>query len=268
MDALRYWGRVVARAFSQTLRFLGFEDRKRAVVSFVGFGTAIVVVRSLGGSEQMSDELRWGIATLVAAGVVFIPTLAANLILAPSAIDREQRDRLRELSPKLLLRLELDLSEFHWAHILVTNRGQTDHFEAQLLNVQDESAVLPFLLKWRQSDEEAQQIIRGQTKVLDFAHSSHTSGWRRDEGLGEWCCLVIRSTTAETAFGGRYVKYLDEETRELQAEATDEELARPVRLLVEVRGVDFGAVAKGRVLLGFKRKDEALTPDGTIELCD
>lgn len=268
LDYLGYWLRVWAFAFNRTWVFFGHPVHFRMLIPVIGFLVTFYVLRNLGEGEVAGEQALWALATVGSLGIVFAVVFVANLAYAPAAIDREQRDRIRALSPKLLLNLELDLSELYWAHILVTNHGQTDHFVAQLLDVEGESAVLPFSLKWRQSDEEAQQIISGQTRVLDFAHIELSSGWRMGEGSGSWCYLIICSTTARIAFGNRYVTYLDEETRMPKAEATDEELARPVRFLVEVRGAHSGAVGKGWASLGFKRKDEGLIPDGTMELCD
>ncbi len=45
----------------------------------------------------MEDEIRWGIATLIAAGAFFIPTFIVNLLYAPAKIDRTKQDNIKRM---------------------------------------------------------------------------------------------------------------------------------------------------------------------------
>ncbi len=45
----------------------------------------------------MEDEIRWGIATLIAAAVFFIPTFLIYFLFAPAKIDREHREKIAGL---------------------------------------------------------------------------------------------------------------------------------------------------------------------------
>ncbi len=84
-----YWYRAIQRALRDTLSFLGFPRGSRLFVTLILFVFAIVILGVWGAWGQVSEELRWGIAILIAAGVVFLPTFLLNLLAAPSRMERE-----------------------------------------------------------------------------------------------------------------------------------------------------------------------------------
>ncbi len=49
----------------------------------------------------MEDEIRWGLATLIAAGVFFIPTFLVNFLFAPAKIDQKHRGKITGLQDEV-----------------------------------------------------------------------------------------------------------------------------------------------------------------------
>ncbi len=94
---LRYWWQVIKRALWGSIVFLGFSHPSRFAIALALFVVAVVILQAIGGKSQMEDEIRWGFATLIAAGVFFIPTFIVNLLFAPAKIDQEQRGNITRL---------------------------------------------------------------------------------------------------------------------------------------------------------------------------
>lgn len=95
---MRYWSRVVKRAFISTLEVYGLHSRIRAAVSIALVGTSFLALLLIpGGRGQLSEELRWAVALLIAAALWFVPTFGYQLLAVPAAIDHQQRSELEKL---------------------------------------------------------------------------------------------------------------------------------------------------------------------------
>ena len=95
-----YWYRAIQRAWRDTLSFLGFPRSTRLVVTAILFFIAIGILGLWGAWEQVSEELRWIIAIVLAAVVLFVPTFLFNLLAAPPRMEREATEKAtkRELT--------------------------------------------------------------------------------------------------------------------------------------------------------------------------
>ena len=82
-----FWSRAIRRANNETLHFIGFDSLRRFIRSTILVAIAIVVVKYIGSSEQMSEELLWIIAIFTAAGIIYIPMFIWNLIKAPGRME-------------------------------------------------------------------------------------------------------------------------------------------------------------------------------------
>ena len=58
---------ALTQSLLSTLQQLGLGKPKRVVLSLLLFVGAIFLVRYIGGSKQMEDELNWGFAVAIAA---------------------------------------------------------------------------------------------------------------------------------------------------------------------------------------------------------
>ncbi len=63
---------------------------------------AVVILRAIGGGSQMGDEIRWGLATLIAAAAFFVPTLIVNLLFAPAKIAQQQHNEVERLQKEAI----------------------------------------------------------------------------------------------------------------------------------------------------------------------
>ncbi len=88
-----YWYRAIQRAWRDTLSCLGFPRSARLAVIAISFIIAIILLQPLGGGEQVSEELRWGIAIALAASILFVPTFLFNLLSAPPRMEREVTEK-------------------------------------------------------------------------------------------------------------------------------------------------------------------------------
>jgi hypothetical protein len=92
----------LGRAWTDTLQRLDLRHPSKLLVPALVFAITLYFFYRAWGQEQMMQELRWPVTTLVALGLVFGATLIANLILAPFRLVRageaqaEDRARLAE----------------------------------------------------------------------------------------------------------------------------------------------------------------------------
>ncbi len=98
---LRYWWQVIKRALWGSIVFLGFSRPSRFAIALALFVVAVVVLQAIWGGRQMEDEIRWGLATLIAAAIFFIPTFIVNLLYAPAKTDKDKVDKIAGLQDEI-----------------------------------------------------------------------------------------------------------------------------------------------------------------------
>ena len=96
-----FWYRASIRANRETCHFLGVDNIKRLIVSFILFGVSIYVIQLIGGNPQMNDELRWGLAGITATAIFYIPMFIWNLVKAPGRMEKE-KDKIHKQELGLL----------------------------------------------------------------------------------------------------------------------------------------------------------------------
>ncbi len=99
---IRYWWQVIRRALFGTIVFLGFSRPSRFAIALALFVVAIVILQAIGGKSQMEAEIRWGLATLITAGVFFIPIFIVNLLLTPAKLDQQRKNEVQRLQEETI----------------------------------------------------------------------------------------------------------------------------------------------------------------------
>jgi hypothetical protein len=216
----------------------------------MGFVIAVLILRRLGEDEVASDQMLWTLAVVGSLVAVSALVFIVNLAYAPAAIDKEQRDRIRDLSPKPVLDL-MPRTIGDWVYIAVINNGEADNFVAQVLEVvEDAEMVTPWSMKWRQWKEESRPILKDDTRLLEVGETIRTDGRDEDHRYARWFGYRLLSTTAEFK-SGWWVKHYWGENDEIQDPTPKEELEVRLGLYVEVRGEQHNAEGGGWLSLGF-----------------
>ncbi len=107
MAVFKYWCRVLRRAARATASFYGFttQSRPQFSVTVVVYVLALLIIRLIGGTQQMSEELLWVVAISVAAAVMILPIFLVNLVLAPAQMDRLKQQKIGSLRQRIRQRL-------------------------------------------------------------------------------------------------------------------------------------------------------------------
>lgn len=95
-----YWWRAFRKAFTNSISFFGIGSLRRLMVSAVSFTVAVIVLKWLtgetqwfGGSGQVSQELHWMIATLIAGAFFFVPTFLFHFLCAPYQMEKTNKSQ-------------------------------------------------------------------------------------------------------------------------------------------------------------------------------
>lgn len=261
LDYFRYWQRVWLFAFRRTWGFLGPPFHFQTLVPVFAFGGSILVLRQLGEEEVANDELLWALAGLGSLAAVFAAAFIANLAYAPVGIDREQRNRLRELSPKPVLDL-VSRAIDQWVYIAVTNNGEADDFVAQVLEVvKDDKMVTPWSMRWRHWEEESRPILKDDTRLLQAGLAIQEGRLDEKDRRAHWFGYRLLTTTAEFK-SGWWVRHYWGKNDEVEDPTPEDELKVLLGLYVRVRGEQHNAEGGGWLSLGF---DPDGNPIATIE---
>lgn len=115
----------------ETIYTIGFRDWKNAVRSVLLGVIALLIVRYFGGQEQMSEELRWIVSSLVAIGAVFILTFLYHLVQAPVYIkwENEKQPRITASLRSGRRQWEYEHQYLMWAELDVTNTSISQPLE-------------------------------------------------------------------------------------------------------------------------------------------
>jgi hypothetical protein len=126
------------RAFTDTLFQFGYRNLRNTWHFIVPTVLALLIIRYIGGEVQMNEELRWIIATIIAAGVVFGVTFLFNLSRAPVYIKFE-----KEREPRLIVERETSVCNhkqgYSW-RLKIKNTGidVAENCRGQLVEFADE----------------------------------------------------------------------------------------------------------------------------------
>ncbi|MFA5400149.1 MAG: hypothetical protein WC169_09935 [Dehalococcoidia bacterium] len=131
-----FWWGILKQAHSETCELLGIYSWKKAIVSAIAFALAVVILRWLpGGEYQMSGELRWIIAVVIAAALLYLPIFAYKLMSIPSKqqaclkskLNRYEagEDEISQLIKKLSsLKMNISDEEKSYIDLLVKYQGK------------------------------------------------------------------------------------------------------------------------------------------------
>ncbi len=114
------------RAFRDTLPELG-GNWARIVRNLIFMGVALIIVRFLGGWQQMSEELRWLVSSGIALGAVVLGRFFFNLIRAPVFLKFEKEKEPCLIIDGVTTEFSNKISGGCWV-LLIRNQG-TDQAE-------------------------------------------------------------------------------------------------------------------------------------------
>jgi len=124
----KYWEAIVRQAASEAILLVGFDKARKDILRSIGiFALALFLVWYIGGSGQMTEELRWGIATAIAIGVVYLPLFLYRLASIPKIREKgnatelgEHKETLRVLKEERIPRFGVTPSagrrQYDWEH--------------------------------------------------------------------------------------------------------------------------------------------------------
>lgn len=123
---MEFWKLVLGRAFYETSKILGLTSLRRLPISILSYIGAVLILRFIpGGVEQMGEEIRWVIAVIAAAGIMFIPIFIFKLATIPSNIYKENKTLIDSLQTNDVNTLITKLK----SQTLKTNDGSEETYE-------------------------------------------------------------------------------------------------------------------------------------------
>ena len=98
---LAYWWWVTKEANSSALAVLGFSRVSRLAVTAGSFVVAVVIFQAIGGGAELTDEMRWVVATVVAAVIFYFPVLLVNFVATPARLSKSGAKKIASLEEEL-----------------------------------------------------------------------------------------------------------------------------------------------------------------------
>jgi hypothetical protein len=90
---LRYWASVALEANKTTWNWL-FGSLRHVALQSVLFVLATAALFYLGKSQQMTDQVSWLQAVLIASAIVYVPMFLLHFFRVPYLRDRESSKKL------------------------------------------------------------------------------------------------------------------------------------------------------------------------------
>lgn len=88
--------KISRRALEDTRRFVGFTAWRTGIACGVLWLATLQLWRAVSPIPGLPEELRWGVATVASAAIVFVGVLVFSFAAAPYRIERDRRQKLFE----------------------------------------------------------------------------------------------------------------------------------------------------------------------------